>query len=378
MAGVFNGGECGPNSENVLDEHGESTGELREPGAFKPVSDMVPKPDDVRKRTLLQKALRLTASLGVTSVHNMDGNGDQAAFYAAFEDLGELTCRIYIPYSVTPETPLEALQKEALEMKHAYHGDLLRAGSIKFFIDGVIEGFTGLLVDPYADNPNTCGAANYEVEHFQRMVAEADRLGMQVITHAVGDMGVRWVLDAYQNAQRLNGKRDSRHRAEHIELIHPHDLHRFRELEVLASMQPLHSPMQVDENDIWPTRVGQERWPLSFAWQTLREAGASLVFGSDWPVVTQNPLLGVSNAVNRSPWVEGMPYQRQTLEDTLIAYTRDAAYAEFQEGQKGRIREGYLADLVMLPRDIFEIQPIEIASLKPSLTMVDGRVVYEA
>ena len=142
MAGVFNGGECGPNSENVLDEHGESTGELREPGAFKPVSDMVPKPDDVRKRTLLQKALRLTASLGVTSVHNMDGNGDQAAFYAAFEDLGELTCRIYIPYSVTPETPLEALQKEALEMKHAYHGDLLRAGSVKFFIDGVIEGFT--------------------------------------------------------------------------------------------------------------------------------------------------------------------------------------------------------------------------------------------
>jgi predicted amidohydrolase YtcJ len=136
--------------------------------------------------------------------------------------------------------------------------------------------------------------------------------------------------------------------------------------------------MQVDENDLWPTRVGQERWPLSFAWQTLREAGARLVFGSDWLVVTQNPLQGVSNAVNRSPWIEGMPDQRQTLEDTLIAYTRDAAYAEFQEGQKGQIREGYLADLVMLPKDLFDIQPTDIASLKPSLTMVDGRVVYEA
>jgi predicted amidohydrolase YtcJ len=147
---------------------------------------------------------------------------------------------------------------------------------------------------------------------------------------------------------------------------------------VLASMQPLHSPMQVDENDIWPVRVGRERWPLSFAWQTLREAGATLVFGSDWPVVTQNPLRGISNAVTRKPWAEDMPSQSQTLEETLIAYTRDAAYAEFQERQKGQIREGYLGDLVLLPKDLFEIPPEEIAGLKPWLTMADGRVVYEA
>ena len=143
-------------------------------------------------------------------------------------------------------------------------------------------------------------------------------------------------------------------------------------------MQPLHSPMQVDENDIWPMRVGRERWPLSFAWQTLREAGAKLIFGSDWPVVTQNPLLGVANAVNRQPWEAGMPQQRQTLADTLIAYTRDAAYGEFQEHQKGQIRDGYLADLVVLPQDLFAIPSDEIANLKPVLTMVNGRVVYEA
>jgi predicted amidohydrolase YtcJ len=377
MAGIFKGGECGPNSENVLDEQGESTGELREPGAFKPVSDMVPKPDDVRKRFLLQKALRLTASLGVTSVHNMDGNDKQAAIYAALEDLGELTCRIYIPFSISPGTPLEALEKEARDMKQTYHSELLHAGSVKFFIDGVIEGFTGLLVDPYADDPTTCGAANYDIAHFDRMVAEADRLGLQIFTHSVGDMGVRRVLDAYQNAQTMNGKRDARHRVEHIELIHPEDLPRFKEIGVLASMQPLHSPMQVDENDIWPVRVGRERWPLSFAWQALREAGATLVFGSDWPVVTQNPFRGISNTVNRQPWAEGMPHQRQTLADTLIAYTRDAAYAEFQEHHKGQIREGYLADLVMISKNIFEIPSDEISSLKPALTMVDGRVVYE-
>jgi predicted amidohydrolase YtcJ len=378
MAGIFNGGECGPNSENVLDEHGESTGELREPGAYQPVSDMVPKPDAARKRALLQKALRLTASLGVTSVHNMDGDSERAAIYAALEDLGELTCRIYLPYSVSPETTPETLKKEILALKQAYNGEMLRAGAVKFFIDGVIEGFTGLLVDPYTDNPSTCGAANYETEHFNRLVAEADRLGMQIFTHSVGDMGVRRVLDAYQQAQKLNGRRDSRHRIEHIELVHPQDLPRFKELGVLTSMQPLHSPMVVDENDIWPVRVGRERWPLSFAWQTLREAGARLIFGSDWPVVTQNPLRGVSNAVTRQPWAEGMPQQRQTLTETLIAYTRDAAYGEFQEHQKGQIRAGYLADLVLLPKNLFEIPPAEIASLKPALTMADGRVVYEA
>lgn len=378
MAGIFNGSECPPNSENVMDEHGESTGELREPGAYQPVSDMVPKPDDAKKRALLKKALQLTASLGVTSVHNMDGDHERTAFYAAFEDMRELTCRIYVPYSVTPETSVETLRREATEMRQAYTSDLVRAGSVKFFIDGVIEGFTGLLVEPYADNPSTCGAANYEFDHFNALVAEADRLGMQIYTHAVGDMGVRRVLDAYQYAQQQNGKRDSRHRVEHIELIHPDDLPRFKNLGVLASMQPLHSPMQVDENDIWPTRVGRERWPLSFAWQTLREAGATLVFGSDWPVVTHNPLRGISNALNRLPWADGMPDQRQTLEDTLIAYTRDAAYAEFQEHQKGQIRENYLADLVMLPKNIFDIPIDEISALQPSLTMVDGRVVYEA
>jgi predicted amidohydrolase YtcJ len=189
---------------------------------------------------------------------------------------------------------------------------------------------------------------------------------------------VRRVLDAYQNAQRQNGRRYSRHRVEHIELIHPQDLPRFQELGVLASMQPLHSPMQVDENDIWPVRVGRARWPLSFAWQTLREAGATLVFGSDWPVVTQNPLRGISNAVNRLPWEEGMPHQRQSLTDTLIAYTRDAAYAEFQEDRKGQIKAGYLADVVLLPRDIFSIPTDEIAGLQPVLTMADGRVVHEA
>jgi predicted amidohydrolase YtcJ len=133
----------------------------------------------------------------------------------------------------------------------------------------------------------------------------------------------------------------------------------------------------VDDGDIWPTRVGQGRWHLSFAWQTLREAGATLAFGSDWPVVTQSPMRGVANAVNRASWAEGLPNHRQTLTDTLIAYTRDAAFAEFQEHQKGQLKAGYLADIVLLSENIFEIPAEELANVKPIITMVDGRVVYE-
>jgi predicted amidohydrolase YtcJ len=378
MAGIFNGGESGPNSEIMLDERGEATGELREPGACKPVSELVPRPDAARKRALLHKALRLTASLGITSVHNMNGNADDAALVAALEDLGELTCRIYMPYSISPETPFAALEKEALAMKTTYAGELLRAGSVKFFLDGVIESYTGLLVDPYADDPSAQVVANYTVEHFERMVAEADRLGLQVITHAVGDLAVRRVLDACQAAARTNGRRDSRHRVEHIELVHPDDLLRFKELGVLASMQPLHAPMQVDDNDIWPVRVGSGRWPFSFAWQTLRQAGAMLVFGSDWPIVTHNVLRGVANTVNRRPWLPGLPEQAQTLTDTLLSYTRDAAFAEFQEQHKGQLKPGYLADMVLLSKDIFEIAPQDLASVQPLFTMLAGALVYES
>jgi predicted amidohydrolase YtcJ len=134
----------------------------------------------------------------------------------------------------------------------------------------------------------------------------------------------------------------------------------------------------VDDGDVWQWRVGEGRWPLSFAWTTLRQAGARLVFGSDWPVVSQNPLLGIHNTLNRIPWKEGLPHHRQKLEDTLLSYTRDAAYAEFQEGVKGQLKPGYLADLVLLSEDIFKLPPEQMKTVKPLLTMMDGRIFYEA
>ncbi len=376
-AGIFNGAECPANSEVVLDENGEATGELKEYAA-RHIDRHLPEPDPAAQRRLLKQGLQLASSMGVTSVHNMDGTDEQAALYALLEEAGELSVRVYMPYSIRVETPFEAIAAEAFPLKEKYQTEMLRCGCVKLFMDGVIETHTGLLVEPYTDQPDTLGASNFDLEAFNRAVAEADRLGLQIFVHSVGDGGVRRVLDAYELAQRQNGKRDSRHRIEHIEVIHPADLHRFKELGVIASMQPLHAPASAETHDIWPSRVGLERWGRSFAWRTLRQAGAVLAFGSDWPVVSQNPMLGVHMALNRLPWAPGLPDQRQTLTETLLSYTRDAAYAEFQEYKKGQLRPGYLADLVLLSEDLFQLPAEQMQAVQPLLTIVNGRVVYEA
>lgn len=187
---------------------------------------------------------------------------------------------------------------------------------------------------------------------------------------------MRRTLDGYAHARRANGPRDSRHRVEHIEVIHPDDIPCFAELDVVASMQPLHSPLHAGSSDVWVHRAGEERYPLSFAWETLRQAGARLIYGSDWPVVSNNPLLGVANGLNLQPWRPGDPEQRQTLENLLVGYIRDAAWAEFQEDRKGMLRAGFLADLALLSGDIFTTPAEEVGGMTVDLTVCDGRVVW--
>ena len=384
MAGLLRSGEVrGPNSIIVRDETGAATGELRETGAMEIVRELIPEPDAARRRELLRCGLRLMAQAGLTSVHNMNGDMEELSLYAALEDMGELTLRIYAPYWVKPSTT-EAMLAEAAEMAQL-RGDLARGGAAKFFMDGVLESYTALMLEPYADNPASRGDALYSLEHFTRMAAACDRLGLQIFVHCCGNGAVRRTLDGYAAVQQTNGPRDSRHRVEHIEVIHPDDMPRFKQLGVIASMQPLHAPFDAGPADVWPARAGRERWPLSFAWRDLRSAGARLAFGSDWPVVTFDPMLGVYAALNRQPWAPGHPEQKQTLEETLAGYTRDAAYAEFMEDEKGQLRPGMLADLVLLNADLEATPPESIADpatlqskVKPVLTMVDGRILYES
>jgi predicted amidohydrolase YtcJ len=376
LGGALQGRSCPPGSEVVLGADGLATGELREPGAFGPLAALIPPPSPPQVRELLREGLRQAAALGITSVHNMDGDAGQLALYREFERSGELTLRVYCPLDVTPDTAPETLA-EAAEMRRVAEGPLVRAGCVKFFMDGVVEGYTALLLGEYPGRPGCLGDANFTAEQFNTLAAASDRLGLQIFVHAIGDGAVRRALDGFALARAANGQRDSRHRVEHIELIHRDDLPRFRQLGAIASMQPYHAPVPPDYGPVWLERVGPENWGRSFAWCDLQRAGARLAFGSDWPVVSQSPWLGLHAAVARPPWAPGLPAQAMSLDDALTAYTAGGAYAEFQEHAKGMLRAGMLADLVLLDRDIVAAAPEAIARTRAMLTVCDGRVVYE-
>ena len=376
MAEILQPGKEAPsNSVVVRDENGLATGELRET-AMELVTGLIPEPSDTRKRELLTTAIKRINSTGVTSVHNMNGDMEELMFYAALEDVGEMTLRVYTPYWVKPETKEEDL-KEAVEMAKV-QGDYARGGAVKLFMDGVWESYTALNIEPYADNPDAKVDEIYSAEHFTRMAAACDKLGLQIFVHCCGNGAVRRVLDGYEAVQRLNGKRDSRHRVEHIEVIHPDDMPRFKQLDVIASMQTSHAPFSLGEGDVWPARVGEERWKYSFAWRDIKNAGATMAFGSDWTVAPFDPMLNMHVAMNREKWSPNDPDQRLTLEECILGYTRDAAYAEFKENEKGQIKEGYLADIVLFSHDLFALKSEDIMTAKAVMTIVDGKVVFEA
>jgi predicted amidohydrolase YtcJ len=307
----------------------------------------------------------------------MNGDMQELMAYAALEDAGEMNMRVYVPYHVKPETKEEEL-KEAAEMAQVQM-DYVRGGAAKFFMDGVWESYTAFNLDPYADDPNVgIVAPIFSFEHFVRMASICDKQGMQIAVHCCGDGAVRQTLDGYQKIQELNGKRDSRHRIEHIEVCQPEDMPRFKELGVIASMQTSHAPFSLEDDMVWTKRTGPQRWQISFPWRDLKNAGAHMSLGSDWTVAPFDPLINIYVALNRQKLAEENPNQNLTLEECIIGYTRDAAYVEFMENEKGQIKEGYLADLVLFSHDLFDVKPEEIMSAKPVLTMIDGRIVFEA
>jgi len=373
-ADLLNGREMGDFSKVIMGEDGLATGEMLE-NAGAPVEELIPVPTEDEILDLLANAVKMAAGYGLTSVHNMNGNIKDLRVYQKLEARGEMLLRVYVPFRVEPEMKPDVLS-EAIEMRSA-STNKVRGGLVKFFMDGVIETYTGLLLDDYEGRPGYRGTAQFEPEHFTELALEADKQRLQMAIHCTGDGAVRRVLDSYEIVRKQNGARDSRHRIEHIELVGDADVPRFAELGVVAAMQTAHSPLSVDQFDPWPARVGSRRYRRSFAWQTLRNAGAHLAFGSDWTVASMNPMTGIYAALNRTPWQDGDPNQSQTLEDTLLGYTRDAAYAEHMEHEKGILKEGYLADVVMLSEDIFQTPKEDVMRLKVVLTVCDGEITYE-
>ena len=359
----------------VRDPSGVATGELRENDAMDAVMGLVPVPNANRKRELLKLAIQKFSATGITSVHNMNGDMEELMAYAALEDAGEMNLRVYVPYHIKPETTEDMLDEAAVMAN--VQMDYVRGGAAKFFMDGVWESYTAFTTHPYADDPDIQAEPIFSFEDFTRMAAACDKMGLQIAVHCCGDAAVRQALDAYEVVQRMNGKRDSRHRVEHIEVCQPEDMPRFKELGVIASMQTSHAPLSREEDLVWTSRTGPQRWQISFPWRSLKDAGAHLSLGSDWTVAPFDPLINIHAALNRRKWSPDHPDQRLTLEECILGYTRDAAYAEFMEHQKGQVKEGYLADLVLFSHDLFQLLPEEIRTAHAVMTMMDGRIVHE-
>jgi hypothetical protein len=397
-AGILHGRDVGVGNKIVMGEDGLATGELRESEAMAPVLDLkdtggrerlglstggepdpAPTPGErAGDRALMKEGLDYSASHGITSIHNMDGNFYQLELLSEIEAEGGLTARVQIPFHFKNFMSLDRLE-QASEMHRRYASDRLHSGRVKVFVDGVLDSWTAVMVEDYADKPGWRGEPLFEAEHFAEVAIEADRRGLQVSVHAIGDGAVRLVLDGYEAARRANGPRDARHRIEHIEVVHPQDIPRFAELGVIASMQPPHPP-GTQGLPLEPTvsRIGRARWPYAYAWRTLRRAGARLVFATDWPVSPIDPMASIQAAVTRKRWADDLPDQRQTLLEAIAGYTRDGAYAEFMEDRKGALEEARLADIVVLSDDVERVEPEGLHAVRPVATVCDGRVSFEA
>lgn len=396
--GLLNGKALPPGNEIVMADDGTATGELREPAAYSPILAMtetggremlglttgenpVPPATAAQRsadKDYLRQGLAYCASLGITSIQNMDGNFYQLELFRDLLDAGELNVRTEIPFHQKSHFEPNRVA-EAVEWKHLFHGDMLHAGRVKIFMDGVLESLTALMIEDYPGYPGNRGQPNFSADQFDEVASLADSLGLQISVHAIGDGGVRRTLDGYETARLANGVRDSRHRIEHIELIDKADVPRLKELGVIASLQPIVG-LGVPGNPQEPcrSRIARDKLPFAYAWQTLRETGATVAFSSDWPVSPLNPFLGMQSAMTVELIEPGLPSQKQSLLDTLDAFTRASAFCEFREDRKGSLQDGYLADVVILDSDLENTEASQIGAVKPVMTICDGKVIYEA
>lgn len=396
-AGVLKGGAVPTGSEIVMGADGMATGELREPGAFRYILALTPTggrdslgfteaaepnpaPTPEQRRTdreVMQRGLAYCASYGITSLHNMDGNFYTLELLEEIDKAGELKVRCQSPFHFKNYFD-KARLADASEMHRRFRSERVSSGRVKMFMDGVLESWTALTLEEYPDRPGCFGDPNFTPEQFNAIAIEADRRGLQIDVHAIADGAVRRTLDGYEAAIKANGRRDSRHRIEHIETIHPTDVPRLKELGVIASLQATHAPGLYFPLEPAMTRIRDRDLPYAYAWQTLRKAGARIAFSSDWPVAPVDPMLSLKAALVRKPWRAGDPEQRQTLMDALAGATAGGAYAEFMEHRKGMLKPGMLADIAVLSADLEKVEPETVAGVKAVTTVCDGKVTFEA
>ncbi|HEY5564291.1 MAG TPA: amidohydrolase [Rhodothermia bacterium] len=345
------------------------------------VTPHIPNPTDALEDRALEAAMTYVAEQGVTSVHDAGYDGGSIGSNAGLETFrrahlqDRLKTRIYASLPLSRHAELHDLVGSESRGDH-----WLRIGLLKGFVDGSLGSHTAAFLEPFTDAPDDTGLlVNTEADLYS-WISAADKNGLHVMTHAIGDRAIRILLDIYERVARENGPRDRRFRMEHAQHIDPEDLDRFAELGVIASMQPYHA---IDDGRWAEKVIGPDRIKTTYAFRNLLDNGARLAFGSDWYVAPPTPLEGIYAAVTRrtldglndAGWV---PEEKISVEEALRAYTIDAAFASFEENIKGSLEIGKLADFAMIDSDLTQVDPPDIREAKVVLTVVGGDVVFRA
>jgi predicted amidohydrolase YtcJ len=377
LAGVTASTPDPPGGSIVRDAQGNPTGALKD-AAMGYVFKVIPPLSHDQRLHAVQRALSHAASLGVTSVQDMNPEYADIAVYSELLDRGQLTARIYAAPLIT-----QVDDQVKIGIRRAFGSPYLRIGALKAYADGSLGSATAYFFEPFADQPNNHGLLSDEMHPISLMhdrMMKADAAGLQLCTHAIGDAGISAILDIYTDLVKVHGKADRRFRIEHAQHMAAKDFARFADLGVIASVQPYHA---IDDGRWAEKRIGHDRASRTYAFRTFLNDGVRVAFGTDWNVAPLNPMLTLYAATTRAT-LDGknpngwFPAQKLTVVEAVQAYTMGSAYAEFQDQEKGSITPGKLADMVIVNDDIFQIDPVKIRDVKVTKTIVGGKVVWEA
>lgn len=368
-----------PGGVIVRDKQGNPTGVLKDSAQDLVFKAIPPMTHDQRVRAIT-RGLEHAASVGVTSVQNMDNDDnttyDDLKVFSEFHEQGKLSARMYVAPAIA-----DWQDQAKMGIRRAFGPVGLRIGALKGFADGSLGAQTAYFFEPFNDAPGNRGLLSHEAQPPSAMrdrIVGADAAGLQLCIHAIGDQAISLILDFFADAVKQNGAGDHRFRVEHAQHMAAKDFDRFAQLGVIASMQPYHA---IDDGRWAEKRIGHDRSSRTYAFRTFLDHGVHLAFGSDWPVAPLNPLLGIYAAVTRAT-LDGrnpngwFPEQKLTVAEAVEAFTMGSAYAEFQEKEKGSLTVGKLADMVILSDDIFAIDPAKIRDVKVLKTFVGGKVIY--
>jgi predicted amidohydrolase YtcJ len=381
LAGIDRNTPNPEGGEIEKDAQGEPTGILKET-AQGLVSRLIPQPDQPTLFKGLESALDMARRYGITSVQDNSGY-ETTKLYRAFLQQDKLTVRVseWQDFEDSVEK-LKAQRAEFASFKD--NPSRLKLGALKGYVDGTLGSKTAAMLAPFSDDAGNSGIPRRPPEELTKMIVERDREGFQIALHAIGDRANRMALAGFSSADNLSGdknkKPDRRHRIEHAQVVNPSDFKRFADLGIIASMQPSHA---ISDKRWAESRLGEYRVLGAYAWHLMKSYQVHVPFGTDFPVEPINPYNTLYAAVSRQdsdgePIGGWQPQERLTMAEAIRCHTYESAYAEFSENEKGEIKAGMLADLVVHSKDLLTIEPKEILKTEAVLTIFNGRVVYES